>query len=79
MLDLDASVMLALALSVASAVLCVGYGLRRWHADDDPAPRTPPSADSLETGATMRVNADGVDSTARADADGVASTERDGG
>ncbi|HSM03121.1 MAG TPA: hypothetical protein VK858_00790 [Longimicrobiales bacterium] len=35
MLGLDLSVALALVLSVASAVLCVGYGLTRWNADAD--------------------------------------------
>ena len=35
MLGLDPGVALALVLSVASAGLCVGYGVMRWNADDD--------------------------------------------
>jgi hypothetical protein len=35
MLGLDLSVALALVLSVASAALCVGYGLTHWSSDDD--------------------------------------------
>jgi hypothetical protein len=36
MLELDLAVALALVLSGASTVLCVGYGLTHWNADDDP-------------------------------------------
>lgn len=35
MLGLDFGVWLALMLSLASAVLCVGYGMIRWNVDDD--------------------------------------------
>lgn len=36
MLGIDFAVWLALMLSLASVVLCVGYGVTRWNRDDDP-------------------------------------------
>lgn len=38
MLGIDFAVWLALLLSVASALLCVVYGLARWNVDDDSTP-----------------------------------------
>lgn len=35
MLGIDFAVWLGLILSLASAVLCVGYGVIRWNAHDD--------------------------------------------
>lgn len=37
MSGIDFTVWPALVLSLASAILCVVYGLIRWNADDDPA------------------------------------------
>ncbi len=44
MLGLDLSVALALGLSVASAALCVVYGVVRWNADGDAGDDPPGSA-----------------------------------
>jgi len=51
MLELDLGVALALFLSVASAVLCVAYGLTHWNADDD-RPDAPP--DQVRTATESR-------------------------
>jgi len=47
MLGVDLAVWLAMLLSLASAVLCVVYGLSHWNADDDPPPT--PSTGHLKT------------------------------
>lgn len=53
MLGIDFAVWLALLLSVASALLCVVYGLARWNVDDDSTPGPASGAPGRTSGAPV--------------------------
>lgn len=57
MLGVDVAVWLAILLSLASAMLCVVYGLARWNADDDGPPESqagPPDTSGRNLGGSRR-------------------------